>query len=283
MTGEISVDRMALPEAIERLQDHHEPAMEIQSRDSPVGREWDLGVDFTQARKLATLGWNAQAHKLLRRAEVLRFGLDSSVSNVFDVSGDAVDVGRFLSHEPECMFAQQVSEERSISVLVNISASAGAKAECLFNRGVAVAALVRAIQSTARSVSVSVGVSTHGGDNPSPSEPRHVTIVNIQGMGELMHPGRIAFWISHPAALRRCFLRFMEQQPVEIRRKIGITPIGRYGTPCEIPAQCVPENALYIPFLTMDELNEQYGDPVRSLQTLMKELESRKVPLQALV
>lgn len=283
MTAKISMDQMVLPEALKRLEDHLEPNMQILSSAHPGGPEWDLGVDFAQARKLAALGWNQQGHNMLRQVEALRFRFDSSVSHVFDVSGEAVDVGRFLSNEPESMFAQQVSEERSISILVNISASAGARADCLFNRGVAVATLIRAIQSTARSVSMSVGVSICAGDRPSPSEPRHVTIVNIQGMGESMHPGRIAFWVSHPAALRRCFLRFMEQQPVEIRRKFGINLVGGYGFPCEIPEPCLSDEVIYIPFLTVDELNKQYREPACSLKTLIRELETRKVPLQVSV
>jgi hypothetical protein len=277
MTAGVSVDRMSLAVALERLGDDMQPSTaRLASRDTPSDTLWDLGADFIEARRLALLGWTQKVETMVRQIEVLRLSMDSSISDLFDVSGEAVEIGRFLANEPECMFAQQVTPELTVSILLNIVAVCDAQAQFLFNRGIAVAALVRALQSTGRSVSVSIGVAVAIDDHPSRNSQRHVTIVNIQDHGDLMSPGRLAFWLAHPAALRRCILRFNEQQPQETRQKFGFHMLGGYGVPCEIPRQCIPKDVVYIPFVSTEVLHSHYGSPERALQTLVRELNNKK-------
>ena len=272
MSVACSKDFQSLSEAIERLSDAQRPKRDdLASISNQSSQSWDLNTPFSVARKMAATGWQEKAGDLWKQVAALAVKIDPGVRESFDVTGEAVDVGRYLGGEPECMFTQTITPMSAVSVMMNISARANAHAEYIFNRGIAVAAIIHALQGAGRGVALSVceSVRQDGGS--------HETFITLQEFGEYINPARLAFWAAHPAALRRCIFRYNEQQPDEIREQFEFHSSGGYGAPQDLDMKKLPPGTVYIPFPETDMLERYYTTPELALKTVIKEFQARGV------
>lgn len=272
MSVAYSKDKQSLSEAIERLSDAERPDRDdLASVSNKPSQSWDLNTNFSQARKMAATGWQEKAGELWKQVAALAVKIDPGVRESFDVTGEAVDVGRYLGGEPECMFTQTITPMSAVSVMMNICARCDANAEYIFNRGIAVAAVIHALQGAGRGVALSVCESVGGGGGS------HETFITLQEFGEYINPARLAFWAAHPAALRRCLFRYNEQQSDEVRYQFGFQSSGGYGRPKDIDVTKLPSGTVYIPFPETGMLKRYYSTPELALKTVIKEFQARGV------
>jgi hypothetical protein len=224
---------------------------------------------------MAAEGWREKADELWRQVQALAVKIDAGVKESFDVSGEAVDVGRYLSNEPECMFAQQITPLSSVAIIVNIAARCDADAQCIYNRGIAIAAVIHALQASGRGVSLAImeAVDDHRGN-------LHLTEITLQEFGEYINPGRLAFWVAHPAALRRCLFRYNEQQDAEVRERFSFYEGGGYGKPTNVPQEHIPESVVHFPYIETHELHTKYRDPQTALAAVVEEFKKKGVPIE---
>jgi hypothetical protein len=270
-----SYDKQTLAQAIDRLSDAKKPQRDdLASTSDSASVSWDLNTGFNLARQLASEGWEEKSADLWKQVHALAVRVEVGVQEVYDVSGGSVDIGRFMSGEPECMMTQTLTPLSAVSVLMNICASASADAEHLYNRGIAVAAVIHALQSSGRGVSLRVCESVWSWGS------RHITEITLQEFGEYIHSGRLAFWTAHPAALRRCIFRYNEQQSDEIRREHGFRSGYGYGRPEDLGADEIPKGTVYIPFPTTSMLHREYSDPASALKAVVAEFQKRGVPIE---
>ena len=274
MSVACSKDSQSLSEAIERLGEAKQPKRDdLASISNDSSARWDLNTNFSQARTMAETGWQEKAGDLWKQVAGLAVKIDPGVRECFDVTGEAVDVGRYLGGEPECMFTQIITPMSAVSVVMNISARSNANAEYIFNRGIAVAAVIHALQSAGRGVALTVCESVKGGGES------HETFITLQEFGEYINPARLAFWTAHPAALRRCIFRYNEQQSDAIRDQFGFHSSGGYGNPQDIDVTKLPSGTVYIPFPETDMLERYYTTPELALKTVIKEFQARGVTI----
>lgn len=267
-----SKDSQSLSEAIERLGDAKQPQRnDLASISNDSSARWDLNTNFSQARTMAETGWQEMGGELWKQIASLAVKIDPGVRESFDVTGEAVDVGRYLGGEPECMFTQTITPMSAVSVMVNISARYDANAEHIFNRGIAVAAVIHALQAAGRGVALSACESVSGAGGS------HETFITLQEFGEYINPARLAFWAAHPAALRRCIFRYNEQQSDAVRDQFGFYSSGGYGRPQDIDVTKLPSGTVYIPYPETDMLERYYSTPELALKTVIKEFQSKGV------
>jgi hypothetical protein len=190
---------------------------------------------FAEATKLAREGW----HEGVERVGEIRATISSAIQSLisrradsigYDVFGEYVDVGLFLTGEPEC-FGVRVSED-SISksvvrINVNIGVSGSVSHRAIFARGAAVIAAVDVIESTGRRVEV-YGVDgslKHGGNR------LHEIQVLLKSASQPLDIDRLVFALCHPSTLRRfCFsvaekfdVLASESRPHEVAVEDGIS------------------------------------------------------------
>lgn len=270
----ISFDKQGLRDAIDRLSDAAKPDRNNLSSEKDASQSWDLNCGFQGARELPTKGWQEKSAELWKQIQALALKVEIGVQDSYDVSGGSVDIGRYMSGEPECMMAQTINPLSAVSVLMNISARANADAEHLYNRGIAVAAVIHALQSSGRGVSLKVGESVSSGGD------RHITEITLQEFGEYIHAGRLAFWAAHPAALRLCIFRYNEQQSDDIRANLGFYSGDGYGSPEDLRKSEIPEGTVYIPFAETRVLERDYSDLKSALVAVVAEFKKRGVPIE---
>lgn len=202
-----------------------EQALVVPARqDSSSSRQQRTGPDpwhgtntFEQAVEIARRGWPEGAAKALE----LRAAVESAVRDLinarsttytFDVAGEYVDVGRFLSGEPECFGTESTdfgSNSRPVvKIVANLAASGAVSPESLFVRGAAIVAAIDVLEALGRRVEVWIakgsGVQRTGGRV-------HETHVLVKRADQPLDIDRLGFAVAHPACLRRLCFSIMEQ------------------------------------------------------------------------
>lgn len=180
--------------------------------------DWAGTQTFEQAVELARRGWPEGAAKALElRAEVESAVRDlinaRSTSYTFDVAGEFVDVGRFLSGEPECFGSESQDYGNNakpvVKIVANLAASGAVSPQSLFVRGAAIVAAVDILEALGRRVEVWASKGSarvRGSDNGA-----YETHVLVKKADQPLDIDRLGFVIAHPASLRRLFFSLMEQ------------------------------------------------------------------------
>lgn len=184
-----------------------------ESHDERGRRDFFWTNSFDEAVELQRKGWADGAARVAKHRE----GFDAFIQAAkqaktkqfaWDVTGDYVDVGRYLTGEPECFGSELDSGEslssRVVSIRLNNCVSAAVSAETICARGLAVLVAVDLLEACGIRCEVVVGTATKRGDTLVESN------VTVKRPGEQADPDSIAFSIAHPAFFRRFGFRFME-------------------------------------------------------------------------
>lgn len=178
---------------------------------------WDLGLGFDGAMAGLVNGWsehrdmvNGVASQV--KADALKVTDAMRPTFVFDVSGGAVDVGRLMSGERECMIdfrmAPSSARERVITVIVGCAVSAKVPAETIVKRGAVLVALIDVLTATGRSVEVWAEATSK---NVGPNKDTYITGVKLKDASEALDLDCLLFGIAHPAMLRRAIFADWER------------------------------------------------------------------------
>ena len=236
---------LTLEEALQKAAPASAPARAgLRSIDQRPTLEWDLGTGYDQAFLLAREGWSERAEQLQALSVDLARTQNPVATPLMDVEGGAVDVGAFLAGEPECMISHSVQYPRMIKFVVHIGAVWNVPAEQLFNRGVGLAATIVSLQSLGHPVSLTVGEWITN----SAKEEILETTIEISRTSEYLNPAKLAFWLAHPAALRRIIFRMNELENPSLRDKFNISPSGGYGRLLNPPQDRFDEDSVFVPW-----------------------------------
>jgi hypothetical protein len=141
--------------------------------------------------------------------------LESAFQSRYDYQGVQVDVGRFLSGEPECMidFVPEPSQRmgRVVRIIINGSASARIDAEKITKRGVVVCALVDAIHKLGMGVEVYAEFPTNDQGVNSRDGEVMTTLVKLHDSQQMLDINNLMFALCHPSMLRRIKFSCLEQ------------------------------------------------------------------------
>jgi hypothetical protein len=181
----------------------------------------------------------------------------------WDVAGSSVDVGRYLSGEPECM-VEVVRGRRQSPVLrmsIERSASSDRSAEEIETVGASALAAVEALRTAGVPCEVWAVFTTTG-----PNSFRHYsTQVLVQEAGRPVDTDVLAFWTMHPAALRRVNFSIRENDSPQVRREFGVG--NNYGYPTTLKSaglgndfdENVPSRAHEVQGWLVDVLTRRIG------------------------
>ena len=267
-------DVFTLDEAIELLDDEHKPDTgDLASELETPSTTWDLNTPFSEARELARYGWEDKAEEIQEYfAEVERL-LDNHYETRLDVTGEAVDIGAYLDGEPECMFSYTVPEVKSANFLIAINGLCDVDARTMMNRGIAIAALLYSLQS--QGITTRLSIVTAVSSEPRGGGSEHHTEIEINQYGEYIDPGKLAFWLAHPAAFRRCIFRYREQCPDSIRQKFGYMQSEGYSSSKDLSDyQIEKRDCVYLPVITSAQ-HDRYETPEKAFKTVKKMLKEQ--------
>jgi hypothetical protein len=243
----------SLGEAVRHAQNNPEP-----KSSNSNDKEFSLTASLQDACELATNGWSdvrPQVDKLFGELESsIAMVLDESYSIRFDYSGDSVDMGRYMSGDPECMMdyvtEPQARMGRVIKVMVNVANSARITPKQIMDRGVVVVALLDVLNKLGVGVELwtEMAISDGGVDTGN----RFSQLVKIHDSSEMLDVDSTMFAIAHPSMLRRLAFGAIEQMPTEMFPEYR----HGYGTPSEMQRKAGYDVAV-------EKLQDGHGDLVR--------------------
>ena len=166
-----------------------------------AGGKWSWGTTVPEALEMGRMGWEAGLVDAMPIAEsavsyVEREHPFPSFHHVFDVSGGEVDMGRYVTGEPENMieYVPQVVSKvgRVVTLCASGCFSGSVTAEHIIQRGAAIIGLALALERTGHACELWVDIS-------GPEQPIRILVKSAH---DIVDPSRIAYAFGHPTVLR---------------------------------------------------------------------------------
>ena len=218
------------------------------AKDNPTPKEsnqakresFNYTDNLSDACNLALHGWDEI------RAEV-DAQLDELVEHINDAfgefyvsehstSGAFVDMGRFVTGEPECMVSfvsePQARMGRVVKIVMNAVVSGHVNADLIKKRGIAILALVDTIHK------LGVGIELWWEESMTGGKQEFSTLIKLHSSEEPMDINSLMFSLAHPDMLRR--LQFSVQEQHKEWKAQGAYIGGGYGHIHDLfsPANC---------------------------------------------
>jgi hypothetical protein len=207
---------------------------DLHSEKNDTSEKWDNNTNYAQAVKLAHEGYKEHANTIQNFLSFQKTSKKRKFKRCFDVAGNQVSIDRYLTCIPECMIAhkrtgKEVTKTVSgkiVKILVNVSASYAITAETIISRGKFIFALCEQLKNNHnKAIQIDVGLFVEKNNTEV-----YITST-IKNTFELLNPSLLAFYLIHPACLRRVGFRLLEHLPITLRDRLGITDTGSYGSP----------------------------------------------------
>ena len=183
---------------------------------NPSADHWSGGVTWDEAKELAIKGWKEGLEEIEKyRAKISPMITERVLRpiQVYSVSGYNVDIGTYLSDDPEC-FISRVYEERNypgkiFKMVVSITFSYQIQPETIIQRGAMICALIDAIEYAGHRVEVICNEATSRFEdqnhrNGLMKEHGWLEVdVCAKETDQPLDMSSLAFCLAHPAMLRR--------------------------------------------------------------------------------
>lgn len=216
------------------------PAFAGVSRRSRIARErgWGGTETWEEAIDLARNGWADGRAIVEKFRAVISERIQSSigVQQICDwqLAGSEVDVGRFVTGEPECMIEfHEVAAERPSAkfakVVFNMTTSAGVSPEQMQIKGAATVALIDTLESQGVRVEVLLVTETQV-DKTETGRGLRIQ-AQVKATEEPVEIDRLAFALANPATFRR--LGFAIHETINPSEEVG--PDDCYGPVSNVP------------------------------------------------
>lgn len=184
------------------------------SRD--VASSWNGGISWEESKKLALTGWKDG----LDRINKIQAEISPRITNqvikqqpVYSVVGHNVDVGRFLSNDPECFNLKEIDVSsgvgKVITLVVSVGCSCEISSETIIQKGAMVCALIDAFEYAGNRVEVicnSASSSCLYNSNRKGYNKEEGWIevdVVLKEPDQALNMVELAFCLAHPAMFRR--------------------------------------------------------------------------------
>lgn len=181
---------------------------------------WDFNAGWAGALKMAEDGWEEGRGSIYKASETIFDILDPENPMMGvdrDVVGHTVDVGRFVSGDPECMITTAPGVGRApLKVVAVCGALGNVDAQRMAHRGAATVALVDYLETLQYRVELWAAYhNEHGGNKAA-------VAVCVKEADQPVDLDRLGFFIAHPAAMRRINFAWREAQDQQYREDMGI-------------------------------------------------------------
>jgi len=204
--------------------------------DSFGPRDW-YGATFEEAIQMSYEGYHKGTLKLQRKlGKLARIRTATRPRPRWGPEGSSVDIGRFMTGEPDDMVEVVRGQRPSPVIKIGIERAIAAATSTgdIEATGASVLAVVEALRTAGipSEVWVTFTVDNYTMRNRNIIGVSHQVL--IQQAGRPIDMDRLAFWTVHPAALRRFAFATYEHEPKNVRETMGFRRMGGYGRPTQL-------------------------------------------------
>ena len=217
----------------------------VQEPDNPKGKfkqhasasegrshSWDLGAGWEGAIRMANEGWPEGLKKMQAMSSLLELPSGSrsyEPQPVLALAGDEVDIGLYLSGEPECMIDWETRETPSfgkvVTIYCHLTGNCNVSADALFRRGSVAYLIIDALESCGIRCEVwgLPKCSKKHRKRATTTDPDFLAKVLLKEADAPIEPDRMAYMLGHPAVFRRLGFRLWELDPQAKGQSYGYT------------------------------------------------------------
>ena len=199
--------------------------------------EWTGTKNWNEAIKFAQYGWPTGTKKLKKALDNLKGATAPALECSFDVAGEEVDIGRFLTGDPENMIEYNpVNREgiKFVEVYISFAYHCGHTAKDVIKRGAIILSNIDALEANGYRCKI-IGYSKNGYRSGRSYKGLELEVV-LKEYDEALELDRMAFCLINPSMLRRLGFKLIERfNPKQANKN--------YGKGVTFLA---PENALHI-------------------------------------
>lgn len=184
-----------------------------------IRQDWDFSVGWEGANKLAREGWSEgaeQVESLLDKVEGEIRKLLPMQRNTMRPAmvGGRVSVPAFLAGHPRQFLTlkREAATCKTITMAVNVGASCTVSAETMMRRGVAIAAVVRALEQRRVRVELVATITSYDKNYPGGCIAAAIT---IKRAADKLQADTVAFALAHFSFARRIGFACFEAQCIE--------------------------------------------------------------------
>lgn len=238
-------------------------------------REWSGGT-LDNSVKLAREGWGEIRDDVERiKLHVTALTDAETVSDTFgftyDVAGQAIDMGRYMEGQPECMLEsvlQPVARKgKVVRVLVPVDFTSEVEPKQAMRRGAGIVALVDSLAKAHYTLEVWAIMSGKGSGSGGPSSykangksaNRWTYIVKVASAAMPYDPAAVAFGLGHCSMLRRLAFSVLNQENDDMRAFNNITDSGggSYGGVSRTRLTDLPMDSQTAPTIVLPDLDSR--------------------------
>jgi hypothetical protein len=182
---------------------------------------WSGGLDWKDSKHLALTGWQkglTEIDKFQARVNELITSKIVRQKPVYAVAGNYIDIGNYLSNDPECFITKEYDENNQkgkiITIVCSIGFSAAISPETIIQRGAMVCALIDAIEYAGYRAEVicnkATSTSRFSRDGSNKNNGWFEVDVTVKKANQALNRIELAFCLAHPAMLRRIMFSVAE-------------------------------------------------------------------------
>lgn len=211
-------------------------------KESTQGDDWSGTSTFDEMMPLARNGWSDGRKTVMPIADYLSDLIGSRImlpTQSWNVAGGSVDIGKFLTGEPDCMldFTSKTAEGagKIISINMNVSASWHVDKDAIKNRGAAVCALIDLLHQSGYTCELNALACCSESGWGSNGDHQCDVFIPVKKAEDILDEDHVSFMFMHPGILRRFVFSLEEQLPKQIRDAMGFHSHGGYGSVTKMP------------------------------------------------
>jgi hypothetical protein len=215
-----------------------------------------FGGEWKEVLNLCRNGWEIE---LERTIEIAEHAVDMVMAEhnaptplmQFDVAGESVDVGRYLSGEPECMLDFPLQESSKVGKIVTLIASVdcfgGVGAKEMYKRGIGITAFAMALTRLGHSVEFWCDVFCNDPCKSWQTGEKLGGYVRalVKGPNDTLDPSKLLFAYCHDGVLRKLGFAITHAWPRQFQQAMHMGG-GSYGPVGRAPYD-MPEGTIYLP------------------------------------
>ena len=166
---------------------------------------WSGSESLQETLEIAENGY--ELDKISAELEAIESSEQYELRQSFQVSGGEVEIGRFMTGEPECMIEFDIIESNKfVNIIIGVTESAGISSEQILNRAVSVCSIVDYLENNKYRVRLSLAIANVNIDH---AQGIDLTVVDVKDYKEPMSIARLA-GILHTGFYRRLIFRYWE-------------------------------------------------------------------------
>lgn len=236
---------------------------------------WSGGLDWNESKRLALMGWQkglVEIDKFQARVNELITSKIVRHKPIYAVAGNYIDIGNYLSNDPECFIAKEYDENNQqgkiITIVCSISFSASISPETIIQRGAMICAFVDAIEYAGYRVEIicneASSDSSYNRDGSKNDSGWFEVDVTIKKANQALNKIELAFCLAHPAMLRRILFSVAE-----------IEEWSDYATNYGYPSKATNKGDIYIEEVFSGEVSDD-----KAINWIVSELEKLGITIQ---